>query len=198
MISPNDNSNQKIVSPRSYLCVPFCINMVLQHQGFCRIDEDEIAHSLGLQIPPDRIEDYPYATISSEPIDWGVYVGGKQHEAISKFLQQKDIPIYVQYIPSANISRTSFIELLEENLLQQVSIIVGYDYKTVFHEGLNTKHASVVESVESRADRITLIEPESDLRLTTTETELYRGMRITEGGAWFFSKSADNIVLDSI
>ena len=172
--------------------------MVLRFQGLPEIAEGELAAALGLHVPPEKATEYPFAAVSGDPKDWGVRIGGHRSDAMATVLREKCIPIHIRYVPVNNISRAAFGEWLEENLSRGTSLIVGYDYRSVFVDGGNVGHMSIVESIPDRTGNIILIEPEAGIRLVTDEQALYRGMQIQGGGTWLFSTSVDNIVSEFI
>lgn len=169
----------------SYMCVPSCINMIIQRRGYKRIDPSTIASELGLMIPEELKNKYQFAEVSGNEQDWGVHL---QESPINNFLIKNNIDLNSVFVPLSVISPNSAPDFLEENISNGTDIIVGYDFLEVFGKGHHVGHASLIGHVNDREGELLLYNPELDTPATVSINKLLRGVKKKNGGFLLFGE----------
>lgn len=142
------------------MCVPACLNMILQRRGLQPFSQESIAGELGLIVPPELHGAFPSAGISADNRDWGVH---PQNEATSltAFLSRHRIQLCEAfYSPQQIPSSFGYGEFLLSAIEAGNDVIVGYDYAAVFGVGRHVGHVSLVCDVDSTGTRVCLLDPE--------------------------------------
>ena len=171
-----------------FLCVPKSINRVLNDQGLPTLDPLELGLELGLVVPISRLADYPGARVSEQEAQWGVHPQEAPYD-IESFLLRHSIPLSYKFVLYNNIPSGEHVFFMESNLATGNSIIVGYDYKSVFGRGGNSGHVSVITKVDSIRDIVVLWEPENNEYINIQFNQLSIGIMKVRDGYWIFGRN---------
>ncbi len=169
-----------------FLCVPISINRILAEQRQPPIDPLKLGLELGLVVPSAKAADYPGARVSESKDQWGVHPQQTEY-SIEKVLERHHIPLVYRFIHINQITSGKHLDFMASQLDARNSIIVGYDYKTVFNTGGHVGHVSVVVSIETASDLIILWDPaDPEEYIAVPYFTLLAGIRKRRDGYWLF------------
>lgn len=175
----------------SYMCFPACLNMIFKRRDLKIFPQQQIAYSLGLKIPLYMKEKYPNAQISDIESEYGVHPNNEN--SLEQFINRNGIELKLKYINLKDIPSNSIIDCLCDNLETGNDIIVGYDYATVFQDGLHVGHVSLICSVDELKNTVVLMDPEEYQPIEVDIRKLLAGILKRSSGFWIFSSLGETI-----
>lgn len=178
----------------SLMCVPACLNMILSRRGFLKHSQSELAYELGLTVPQDMSEMYPGAKVSRIKTEWGVHPQSREH-SLSGLLDKLNVPLCYQFISVNEIVSSEVESFMFENLLRGNDIIVGYSYRSVFGDGENVGHVSLISDVIKAQGKVHLVDPEIPETREVSVSSLLKGVKDKHDGFWLFAEKRHDLYL---
>lgn len=193
MIVKHPGNSYRYEQSDYFMCVPACLNMILKRRNLTTYPQAEIAYHLDLVVSPELIAKYPRARVSADEKDWGVHPQSDR-TTIEEFLRKQGIPLVFKYISAKEVPTDSVTDFLSDNLCQDNDIMVGYDYATVFEEGKNVGHVSLIRSVNTSLETVELLDPEHADTIMVRLKDLIRGVLHQRDGFWVFGECDRRII----
>jgi hypothetical protein len=172
------------------------MNMIFKRRYLKTFPQIEIAEHMGLVVPPNQLFNFPFARESDNAWEWGVQ--SITPYSIGMLFSHLKVDLAFKFIPIHNISGSSVFDFLEDNLLLDNDIMIGYDYKEAFGRGMNVGHVSLIYSLNTISLDIILVDPEENNEVVVQYPKLARAIHNKLGGFWVFSTSLNNILSDYI
>lgn len=172
--------SQFIAKP--YKCVAATLSLALYNLSSIRIEQDEIASSLGLKVPSRDVKENSNEQYTDDINDIGIEI---HEEALKKWLDVKRLAVEVSYEEGCKIAEIGFEDKIARLLKANYQLIVLYSYgELVFQRELaDLGHASVILDIDKANDFIKIFDPgptNAGIKKIST-LRLYDAMRFKGG-----------------
>lgn len=173
-----------------FLCVPACLNMVLERRKYATSPQVDLAKRLGLVVPQQCADEYPFAELSESPSDWGT-PRATVEARISDILGELAPVLHHVYRRWQEIPSSSQLEFIADQVASGNDVAVGFDASKVYEGAEPSGHVALVMEVDCRADLVRLMDPErgSVDGVVVTWARLFSGIIAARDGYWLFGES---------
>lgn len=187
----NESKKYKIIKQKPYCCVPACISMILERNGFTYEEQEEIGYDLGLTVSPKDAHLFKKIRVSDMPptsAGYGTQIQ-KEEYSLNSFFKAHQYPFEFTFLPI--YTKKEFETFVNEFKENDNDAIVCFSYGMLYDTNYFGGHASVFEGVKN--DKIMLIDPkpdEPDKRIVETD-KLLKAMEYNKanyGGIWLITR----------